>query len=105
MSFIADTLQLLVICVILSIFLHLDKIVNFADGDYRFAQTVIIPASPGSSRICVDVPIVDDIIVENPEDFIVTFEGPPETTGINTTTRVVIVDNDRKLIRTLFCIH
>ena len=89
-------------------FIHISssyKIVNFADGDYRFAQTVLIPASPGSSRICVDIPIVDDIIVENPEDFIVTFEGPPETTGVNTTTRVVIVDNDRKLIRTLFCIH
>ena len=54
----------------------------------------MIPVSSGPSRVCVDIPIVDDDIVEIIEDFIVTFEGPPGTTGTNTTTRVVIVDND-----------
>ncbi|CAI8033565.1 FRAS1-related extracellular matrix protein 2, partial [Geodia barretti] len=68
--------------------------VTTSDGDYRTISQVIIPASPGSSRVCVDIPIVDDTIVENTEDFIVTFEGPPGTSGTTTFTRVVIVDND-----------
>jgi hypothetical protein len=68
--------------------------VTTSDGDYRTISQVIIPASPGSSRVCIDIPIVDDTIVENTEDFIVTFEGPPGTSGTTTFTRVVIVDND-----------
>ena len=80
------------------------RIYIIVDGDYRTISQVIIPASPGSSRVCVDIPIVDDTIVENTEDFIVTFEGPPGTSGTTTFTRVVIVDNDcEPIIMTLYC--
>ena len=62
-------------------------------------QVVVIPASLVPSRTCFDIEIVDDEIVENDEDFLVSFEIPPGTNanegGINVT-RVVIVDNDSK---------
>ena len=62
-----------------------------ADGDYSSYSDVIIPASPGSSRVCVDIPIIDDDIVEDIEKFIIFFENFPGTT---TNTCIFIVDND-----------
>ena len=59
-------------------------------------------------RTCIDIEIVDDEIVENDEDFLVTFEIPPGTNanegGINVT-RVVIVDNDSKYSTYMYMIH
>ena len=60
---------------------------------------LIIPASPGPSVTCTDIPIVDDTIVEKYEAFMVSFEVPSSTNadaGVFNTTRVVIIDNDGK---------
>ena len=49
--------------------------------------------------MCVDIPITDDTILEENEDFCVSFEIPPGTnanSGMITTTRVLIVDDDSK---------
>ena len=72
----------------------------FTDGDYYHSMlVVVIPASEVPSRTCFDIEIVDDEIVENDEDFLVSFEILPGTNaneGVITVTRVVIVDNDSK---------
>ena len=60
-------------------------------------QVVIIPASSGPSITCTDIGITDDTIVENDEEFLVSFEITPGTNANNgtiTITQVVIVDND-----------
>ena len=73
---------------------------HFPDGDYDgVPQVVQIPVSSGASRVCVDIPITDDTILEENEDFCVSFEIPPGTnanSGMITTTRVLIVDDDSK---------
>ena len=76
------------------------------DGDYDgTSQVVVIPASPGPSETCFDIGIVDDSIVENNEDFRVSFEIPPGSNaevGPISSTRVIIVDDDRKKFKTLY---
>ena len=75
-------------------------IVNVVDGDYsRTSQEVLIPASSGSSRTCTNIAITDDTIVENDEDFRVSFQIPSgnnANTGVIASTRVVIIDDDSK---------
>ena len=76
------------------------------DGDYDgTSQVVVIPASPGPSETCFDIGIVDDSIVENNEDFRVSFEIPPGSNaevGPMSSTRIIIVDDDRKKFKTLY---
>ena len=58
-----------------------------------------IPVSSGSSRTCANIAITNDNIVENDEDFRVSFEIPSGTNanaGVLTSTRVVIIDDDSK---------
>ena len=75
------------------------------DDDYDgTSQVVVIPVSPGPSETCFDIGIVDDSIVENNEDFQVSFAIPPGTNaevGPISSTRVIIVDDDRKEFKTL----
>ena len=72
------------------------------EGDYTsLTQVVIIPASSGPSTTCFNISITDDEIVENDEEFLVSFEIPPGTnanTGMINTTHVVIVDDDGKIL-------
>ena len=65
---------------------------------------VVIPASPGPSETCFDIGIVNDSIVENNEDFRVSFVIPPGTNaevGLISSTLVIIVDDDCKKFKTL----
>ena len=75
-------------------------LISSTDGDYDgTSQVVVIPASPGPSETCFDIGIVDDSIVENNEDFQVSFAIPPGTNaevGPISSIRVIIVDDDRK---------
>ena len=50
---------------------------------------VVLPFAPCDKRICVDVPIVDDEIVENVDTFEVTLERPP---GLDSSITLVPVD-------------
>ena len=49
----------------------------------------VLSFAPCDKRICVDVPIVDDEIVENDESFEVTLQRPP---GLDTTITLAPVD-------------
>ena len=60
---------------------------------------VQIPGSSGPTRACANIVITGDTIVEDNEDFRVSFEIPSGTTaipGVITTTRVLIIDDDSK---------
>ena len=60
---------------------------------------ILIPVSTGPSRTCADIAITNDNTVENDEDFLVSFEIPPDTNaneGVITSTRVLIIDDDSK---------
>ena len=55
----------------------------FSDGsDYngtRFPVTI----HPGQSEVTVRVPIIDDRIIEGPEEFTVELEIPPESAALH----------------------
>ena len=50
-----------------------------------------------TSKACVDIPVEDDIAVENPENFTVVLSGgDPVIDFIPSTSTVTIIDNDGK---------
>ena len=50
-----------------------------------------------TSRACVDIPVEDDIAVENPENFTVVLSGgDPVIDFMPSTSTVTIIDNDGK---------
>ncbi|RYX84047.1 hypothetical protein EON83_11950 [bacterium] len=56
--------------------------------------------TPGQTSKSITIPIIDDNIVEGPEDFFVTLSSPPGTTNqtfSNSPARVVITDNDSEI--------
>ena len=69
-----------------------------AGEDYSFSsQVVTIPASSEPSEICFDIDIIDDDVVEQNEEFLVSFQLPVGTdavAGPTSTTTVTIEDND-----------
>ena len=72
--------------------------ISVAGQDYStVVQQVTIPASTGPSEVCFSINITDDSINEGNEDFLVSFQLPPDSGAvpgpINSTT-VTIVDDD-----------
>ena len=69
--------------------------------DYN-ATTISIAFGPGDTIQSASVPLLEDSIVEDTEDFFVTLVIPAGEEGVNvtqnrTTARVSIQDNDSKL--------
>lgn len=68
------------------------------DEDYNGTSVVrIIAASSGSSKTCFDIAITDDDIIENSEEFVVSFQISPASNaalGVVTSANVLIVDDD-----------
>ena len=72
--------------------------ISVAGQDYStVVQQVTIPASTGPSEVCFSINITNDSISEGNEDFLVSFQLPPDSSAvpgpINSTT-VTIVDDD-----------
>ena len=62
---------------------------------------MVIPASSVPSVTCADISITNDTIAEDDEEFLVIFDitfGSNANSGPINTTRVVIVDDDGKLV-------
>lgn len=60
-------------------------------------QQVTIPASAGSSEVCFNIPVINDSISERDEEFLVSFQVPPDSgvkAGPLNSTRVSIIDDD-----------
>ena len=57
---------------------------------------VTIPPSPGPSEICFEIDIINDNVVENEEEFLVSFQIPGSDAEIGTVgfTRIRIIDDD-----------
>ena len=68
---------------------------DYGSGPY----TVVIPA--GMTNATFEIPITDDMILENNEDFVITINGTALPPGVTPTdpdeATVTIMDNDRKL--------
>ena len=62
---------------------------------------VTIPASSEPSEFCFDIDIIDDDVVEQNEEFLISFQIPVGTdavAGPTSTTTVTIEDNDGRTI-------
>lgn len=64
------------------------------------AREEVFSLDASTSRVCLQIPIVDDDLVENPEDFPVMLSSPdPDVViMIPTASSVIILDNDRASI-------
>ena len=67
--------------------------------DYM-AREEVLSLDGSTSRVCLQIPIVDDDLVENPEDFPVMISSPDPNVIIMTppASTVIILDNDRATI-------
>ena len=68
--------------------------------DYTSAETDLT-FTPESSRLCVNIPITNDTVVEGNETFTVTVTSNDTTvqTGPNSNSTVTIIDNDGRQCR------
>ena len=77
--------------------------ISTAGQDYStVVQQVTIPASTGPSKVCFNINITDDSISEGNEDFLVSFQLPPNSDAVpgpTSSTTVTIVDDDGERIR------
>ena len=66
-----------------------------APEDYTSTETDLT-FTPGSDRLCVNIPITNDAVVEENENFTVTVttNDPTVQTGPNSNSTVTIIDND-----------
>ena len=56
-----------------------------------------IPAFAGPSEVCFNIPVINDSISERDEEFLVSFQVPPDSVahvGPLNSTRVSIIDDD-----------
>ena len=68
---------------------------SIAPKDYTSTETDLT-FTPDNSRICVNIPITNDTVVEGNEIFIVTVtsKDPSIQIGLNSNSTVIIVDDD-----------
>ena len=83
-------------------FTYLTKvpILCLTDGSDYNETRIPVMIKPGDREVTVRVPIVDDYFLEEPEEFTVKLEIPPESAALNVisgspdTVPVKIADND-----------
>ena len=62
------------------------------------SRVILIPASSGPTENCFEVPILDDSIVEDDEEFLVNFRiasGSNAVPGSISSTCITIIDDDQ----------
>ena len=71
-----------------------------ADSDLT-AENVSITITPGMSEACFEILAVDDEIVENDEEFVVTAEADNPNDIVNGNVSINILDNDGEYHHTI----
>ena len=72
---------------------------SFTAGDdfIPAVQAITFPSSPAGSRVCTSFEIIDEIAVENPEQFNVELILPSNVSpGDNSEACVTIIDDDSR---------
>ena len=78
-----------------------------AGGDFVAVQeTLSFPSNsvPGTQR-CVNISIIDDSVIEGPQEFGLVLSVPPESQGVTfsgANTTVTILDNDCEFLHSSF---
>ena len=69
---------------------------------------LVFPAGSSERILCTSIPIVNDTLLEGPQEFTVTVTDVGPHALINTSssvTTITIVDNERKIHLTYFSLH